>query len=172
MFTQSTTKVLALATGLAALSACGPTAEDIGDLEGLFESTAYEAEFIDQDAAGEINGITWEYTFATASPGWEEGELSIELIQDEAEDICNYWGSEDKVMFSIPEELGSYELSFGTHSATLVDFRDGEAPMNYIAVAGLIEIEEITETQVKGRLDVQADGSTFVNGNFIADRCD
>ena len=59
MFTKTTLKFLTLTTGIAALTACG-IPNDMEDFEDLFKTEPYEASFIDQDAAGEINGVTWE----------------------------------------------------------------------------------------------------------------
>lgn len=83
--------------------------------------TAYE--FVDQDLQGQIGGASWIYMSGTAST-WNEDELWIDIYAVESDDPCNEWLDGDRVLFTIPREVGVYTLSFGSedsHTVTLLD---------------------------------------------------
>ncbi len=131
------------------------------------------ADFINQPIQGMINGNDWEASSGIAGPSpFEEGMLSIEISDMEFEDICDEFILGGlRVLFSIPNEVGTYELDFGTQTITLFD-PDGS--LNVIVVDGTVEIQTIDATEggsVTGRIVGESDDENFVNGNFTATYC-
>lgn len=68
----------------------------------------------------------------------------------------------------------SYEnpLPTGEYQATFVDlltFDNAESRENFENEKGTIVITEINEDQVKGKVDISADGGAKVQGDFVAD---
>lgn len=133
-------------------------------------------EFIDQNAQGTIDGIS--FSFQTGNSFFNDGELSLDLY-DESEDItnvCDFFSFGDfvSVFFSIPNTVGVYELSFSLDdsedSRTVTMFNPAKR-LNIIATEGAVEILSITDTEVRGRLDVDAGGGDTVNGNFTVTIC-
>lgn len=135
--------------------------------------------FKDQNLQGLIEGIAFDFKDGTASEGFEEGELFIKLINETepSEEACEAFGTEKvNVIFSIPNQVGIYELSFSfsgssNQTVSLVDNESDEIPLTVVATLGAVEILSISENQITGRMDARADGSSFVNGNFTADFC-
>ena len=136
-------------------------------------------EFIDQNAQGTIDGISFSFQTGTAEDSFfNEEELSIDLY-DESEDItdvCDFFGFGDavRVFFSIPNTVGLYELSFSFDDAengrTVTMFNPAKT-LNIIATEGAVEILSISDTEVSGRLDIDAGEGNEVNGNFTVTIC-
>lgn len=135
-------------------------------------------EFLDQNLQGLIDGISFTYGEGTVeASSFEEGELSIDLYHSDEEitDICDFFGfgEEVSVFFSIPAEVGIYELfiDFESFDGQTVTLFNPDGAVNNIASIGAVEILSITDTQVKGRMDATLDGESTVNGNFTANFC-
>ena len=132
--------------------------------------------FINQDLQGEIGGDAWTYVTGTASISYfDSTELSIDIFAVASEDPCsefNFTGN--RVIFSIPDAIGLYELNldFSGDPHTVTLFHEATTNNN-IAVIGAIEITSIDKVNgiVEGRLDAQIDNTNFVNGNFSINYC-
>src|SRR5690349_333542 len=82
--------------------------------------------FIDQDAAGKIDKVSWAYadgyadvgTFGTGS----EMRVSVDLTLPQTEQGCDIFIPEgDMVFFSVPNEVGIYKLKLNLNCFTCAD---------------------------------------------------
>ena len=76
-----------------------------------------------------------------------------------------------RVFFSLPKEVGVYELAFGSQSITLFDPAE---TLNIIIVDGAVEILSVDLQEggtVTGRIIGESDAQSFINGNFTAIYC-
>lgn len=131
------------------------------------------SDFINQPIQGMINGNDWQGTSGIAEPSpFEEGRLSIEIAESMVEDVCAEFFLEGlRVLFSVPNEVGTYELDFGNQTITLFD-PDGN--VNIVVIDGVVEIQTIDDTEggsVTGRIVGDSDDENFVNGNFTVTYC-
>ena len=128
--------------------------------------------YLDQDASGQIGGEDWTYRSGRARLD-QDGEYSISLFGEESDTPCTYAAfDEDKIIFDLPDEVGSFQLGLGTFTVTLVEDRGDEAPMNYIATSGTVETLELSDTELGGRMLVEADEANWMNGNFSLPICE
>ncbi len=136
-------------------------------------------EFIDQNLQGTIDGISFNSKGGFFDEGFEEGTIRMSIYDiSEEGDVCDIFGSESVfILFTIPETVGLYELSFDLSSfdgqtVTLVNPNgEGGIPQNNIASTGAVEILTVSETEVTGRMDARLDGDNSVNGNFSVIFC-
>lgn len=135
--------------------------------------------FIDQNLQGIIDGISFESKGGYFDEGFESGTFSIRIYDTSEEgNVCDIFGSEFvSILFSIPDEVGLYELSFNLESfsgqtVTLLNPNgEGGVPQNNIASIGAVEILTISETELTGRMDATLDAENTVNGNFTIIFC-
>ena len=162
-------KVLSLALVCAfAMFSCSKS-DDSGD------SSSPSFSFSNQNAQGKIEGVAFnvEAARANASTFGNDSTFLIELYGDTATEPCliNGFGM-DMVFMHLPMEVGLYELSFSTTGTSrTVTLYDTESSTNVISTDGAVEILEITDNVIKGRIDARYDGDNNVNGNFEARRC-
>src|SRR5262249_43941460 len=131
------------------------------------EKPAYS--FKDQEAQGKIGNESWTYV-----DGWATADqfFVINLTLEEAETGCAISVAEkDHVAFIADFETKVYPLGTGStvFTVTLTDMQDLQN--QHISLEGAIEITEVTDTQVSGRLDARVDGENFINGNFTVPIC-
>ena len=128
--------------------------------------------FLDQDVSGQIGGEDWTYLSGRASLD-QDGEYSVSLFSEDTDTPCIHAGfDENKIICDLPDEVASFQLGLGSLTVTLVEDRGDEAPMNYIAATGTVEILEIGDTELVGRMDIEADDENWVNGNFTLPLCE
>jgi len=125
-----------------------------------------------QEVAGTVNGASWTLVGAYAELDEADGTVRIELHEDADFDPCSYASPEgNSLFFTVPAEPGRHELSLsfsgGGQTAT---FYDGMGS-NVIATEGVIEIDDVTDDQVAGGLNIEAGDDNAVAGMFAADRC-
>jgi hypothetical protein len=138
-------------------------------------------DFKEQVAQGQIEGDAWTFSagkaFLTED---QEGNIiySVNMYSDQetagTSDVCRLFGADfDEIFFSIPTEVGVYELSFDLNSSSsrTATLFDRENTLNVIVSDGAIEIIAVTETQVTGRMDIKSGSDNFINGNFTLDIC-
>ena len=147
--------------------------DDENDNNNNNGGTDYEYDFQNQDLQGEIEGEVWVYRAGTAEISFfDNTKLSIDIydVEPEGGDACEFGvfslGS-DVVLFSVPNEVGLYELG-SPHTVTLFE---SDTYMNYIATDGAVEILTIDSTAVTGRMDVAYDSDNHMNGNFTLTFC-
>ncbi|MEQ9404929.1 MAG: hypothetical protein RIM99_15160 [Cyclobacteriaceae bacterium] len=134
-------------------------------------------DFIDQNAQGSIEGNDFNFGSGKISDSNAENELFIKLYDDSETftDPCDALGLGEfvNVFFSIPKEVGLYELtasfSIDEEGQTVTLFNPATF-LNIVASDGAVEILTITAEQITGRIDARLDND-FVNGNFTAIFC-
>lgn len=143
------------------------------------EDSGPSYDFKDQTAQGQLNGKNW--TFASGDADFGDGKISIELGADDDYVPCELFSiSGPSIFFTIDNATGVTELVFdledfnNAKTATFYDPDEGDFGLNIIAVEGAIEILSISDTEVKGRLDIRDgdDNSSSVNGNFTVTVCE
>ncbi|MEP5613312.1 MAG: hypothetical protein ABJP45_13755 [Cyclobacteriaceae bacterium] len=141
------------------------------------ESDGPSYDFVNQNAQGTIDGISFTFAAGTAEKSNDGEDLSVDFydITEELTDVCDFFGLGESVtvFFTIPNAVGLYELSFDLSSfdGRTVTLFNPDTFLNIISSEGAVEILSITETQVTGRIDARADDS-FVNGNFTLEICE
>jgi hypothetical protein len=144
-----------LAVAMCAWAACG---------------TSYEV--ADQPLAGTIDGEPWTFVAGATDAFLSEGEDEFFAgLYDEAFEPCQY-SEPDRPTFliaSIPKQPGEYEFSLSLNMTFVVDRDDG--PDNLVATDGVIVVDEVTATTVRGGLHGVFDDDNEVNGTFEVAIC-
>ena len=102
---------------------------------------------------------------------FEDNELEIEISALEIKNVCDQFFSGRVVIFSVPNQVGSYELALGSQSITLFDPKGN---LNTIIANGTLEIQSIDATDgdsVTGRIVGESNDDNFVDGNFTIVYC-
>lgn len=124
-----------------------------------------------QEVAGTVNGASWTVVGAYAELDEAAGTVRIELHEDADFDPCSYASPEgNSLFFTVPSEPGRHELSLSLSGGQTATFYDGMGG-NVIATEGVIEIDDVTDDQVAGGLNIEAGDGNAVAGVFAADRC-
>ena len=123
-------------------------------------------------ARGEIGGVPRTFAFGMATA---EGasDLSFYLLTGAAMPTCDAGLEGDSVSFSLPNQVGTYELFSNDEffGGLLVNLFEQATFSNNLTDDGAIEIVTITATEVAGRIVANFDDETYVNGNFTAVIC-
>jgi hypothetical protein len=128
--------------------------------------------FKNQHAMGEIAGQEWAYQNGYSDI--DDGNLHVTLMlsQDGQQGCEVFLADGDQVFFTVPADEGIYKLNFGSNNARTATLFDDDEAFNHIAADGAIEILDISNTQVKGRINAVADeDANYVNGNFTVPIC-
>lgn len=117
-------------------------------------------------ASGTIAGTP--FTLGTRFMNISDGDLFVDLLPVSAPD-CTVDETDQEfpfIIFFVPPAAGRYELG-DSQTVTFVD-----APSNNLIVFhGVIELEEVTATQVTGGLHVFDDEFGEINGRFDGELC-
>jgi hypothetical protein len=133
--------------------------------------------FKDQDVSGRISNTAWTYadgyadTYANQE---EELMISVKLTLTQDQPGCEMGlPVGDQIFFDVPATPGVYKLFLDLESGDgqTVTLWDDSEELNILASKGAIEILEITETEVTGRIDARSSSDSYVNGNFTIDIC-
>ncbi|MCF8374553.1 MAG: hypothetical protein K9H64_23245 [Bacteroidales bacterium] len=134
--------------------------------------------FLDQEMQGKIGGDDWTLVTGSADiDHWDSTLLSLDFYGVEITDPCNYYQpAGNKVICSVPNQVGLYELNFDLSSDNIqtVTLYHRASELNNAAIEGAIEITLIDTTNglVQGRIDAKIDSEYFVNGNFTLIYCE
>jgi hypothetical protein len=128
------------------------------------EKPSYE--FKDQDAIGKIENEEFIYDDGYADY-IDEPEMRITITEAQTGDICTEMPEGNTVSFYVASSEGLTKLG-NDHTIT---FFQPIGSHNIIATEGAVEIIEITDTHVSGRIDARFDNETYINGNFTVTRC-
>ena len=134
-----------------------------------WEKQEYEPDYGDGPVAGEINEVKWKYTVASATYR-PEGQVFFQLYTSGTTDPCGPSPRTNYVMFTRSAEPGQSLLKLMGPMATLVEFTD-DKPVNHLAAKGGTEILEVTDTVIKGRVDIVGGAEDWVKGSFTAKIC-
>lgn len=147
-----------------ALSACGPA----DDEEEVYDVST-------SPLSGTVAGESFSVASGFARPGFEEGELSIELHPVEVEDPCAlsaFTDSRRMILFSIVSEPQDVELGFGTGQTVTFAYEDADGGFqNDVATTGRLMIDEVSESTLIGGLYAEMDDHV-VDGQFEVPVCE
>ena len=123
--------------------------------------------FKDQFVMGEIDGEGWRYQDGYAEINGDKIEITLMVAQEDGVKACDVFLPEgDQVFFTVPADKGLYKLGLNSSSRT-VTMLDEEETLNHIADDGAIEILNISNSDIKGRIDARSDEEeNYVNGDF------
>ncbi|MFK7946332.1 MAG: hypothetical protein AB8G11_01990 [Saprospiraceae bacterium] len=151
-----------------------------GDDEPVTNPTCPAPSYQNQVATGSFMADT--YTFVDGSAKEDPFDSTHYQITFYGEtptgDMCdnfNFDLPEDRIIFSLPQQVGTYELGVATGYSVSFNRVVTNNTSAEIALCGEIEIQTITADRVTGRLDVKVDdgsAANFLNGNFDVILCD
>ncbi len=127
----------------------------------------------DQDLAGIIEGQGWVFAQGFAQLKAKEGLLSLSFSEKKQNLECPLMIDGEKLLLTqAPSQKGTFALGQGTSplTATFAIRKEGQFK-NYVSTLGLIVIEEITDSQVSGKIGVKLDEQTMVGGKFKLPLC-
>lgn len=145
--------------------------QPVNEVPEVDDSGYSSSEVLDQDLQGQINGVEWEYALSDADFDVDDNDFSMSIVNDETQEICGFFTATHKLIFSMPNEVGAYDLAFGTATVTLVENLEDETPMNYIAIQGTVEVYSVKDGVIDAGMTVYANENTYVNGLFTATIC-
>ena len=132
----------------------------------------FEEDIQEQNLQGLINGVDWVFGSGVAILDSEDNEFLVRLYAEAAADPCSLQTEVNKILLTMPNQIGPYELSLGTNTVTLVEERDDDAPMNYISVQGVVELYELGDDSLSAGMAVMANDNSWVNGQFDITICE
>jgi len=153
---------------LAVLSGCGGAGNSGGAPADGGTVNRYRTEPV----AGKINGATWTFVSGIArnSP-YSESTLNLIFVGEATADPCAMFPSK-QIMTSVKANVGLTPLGQAPDFRSVTFFwQTPEGGINKIATEGSIDVQEITATEVVGRMIATFDGVTFVNGTFRLKIC-
>lgn len=134
--------------------------------------TGFQEDIQEQNLEGIINGVDWVFGSGVALFDADDDEYLVRLYAETSEDPCTLQSAVNKIVLSLPNQVGPYPLSLDGETVTLVEHRDDEAPMNYIAITGTVEVYSIEADVLAAGMAVYVDDNTWVNGTFSITICD
>jgi len=147
---------------------------DDGDDDG---NGCPDVSFINQNLTGKFMGS--DYTVVegeVAEDPFDDTQLRFKLYGEAVTGIlCDNFNLDkpkESIIFSLPNAVGSYDLgvaeqlSLTFNDATIVNEVTAD-----VALCGTIEITAINSASVSGKMDVEFDTNSFLNGNFTATNC-
>lgn len=134
------------------------------------EESTSAFKFENVDATGKINNVSFAYADGYADVSNDEIRITLTLPQDE-KGCAMFLPEGDHVFFTVDKEVKTTELKFSQTESYTVTLFDADATMNYVAAKGAVEITEITNANISGRIDARLDNKTFINGNFTVPVC-
>ncbi|MBT1702209.1 hypothetical protein [Chryseosolibacter indicus] len=134
------------------------------------ESATSAYKFDNVDATGKINNVPFTYADGYADISNNEIRITLSLPQDNP-GCAMFIPEGNQVFFTIDKAIKITALKFTQTESHTVTLFEADKTMNYIASKGAVEITEITDTKVSGRIDARMDSKTFVNGNFTVPVC-
>jgi hypothetical protein len=132
--------------------------------------------FVDQDLSGKIENEAWTFGdgYAAVTGAGADAKMHITLLKEVEGEGCDIIPTGDMVIFTLPFATGleTLLLDFNNlENSRTVTLFDEEQTLNSIATQGAVEITSISDTEVVGRIDAQADNGNYVNGNFAVSLC-
>lgn len=126
-------------------------------------------------ASGKINGVDWEFDVGTAFLEEIDQKYTINLLGKEegaTDNGCSIlFPGEEYVRFTVNAAVGSYPLPFEINSQGVKFYPDQSVGGFELATGGSVEITEITDSQVVGRLEATLNDDNNVSGTFTVTIC-
>lgn len=133
-------------------------------------------EFSASVATGSFMGDTFTFVQGTADENFADStEFRItlygETVTGDACDGFNFDKPPLSIIFSVPMEVGLYELGLN-YTVTFNDASVVNEVNAEIAICGAVEILTVSDTEVTGRIDADASEDSKLNGTFTLERCE
>lgn len=133
-------------------------------------------EFSTSAATGVFMGDNFTFVEGTAEEDFANSAhfrivLYGEPVSGDACDGFNFDKPDSTIIFSVPMEVGLYDLGVD-YSVTFNDASVTNEVNADVSLCGAVEIVSVNDTQVTGRLDVEANADSELNGTFTLERCD
>lgn len=126
--------------------------------------------------AGQIDGTPWTMTKATVQrEGADGGKLDVKLFGTAVADCANSDRDAGYIIFNMPAAVGKRSLKlslsdFGSPDNQTITFVTPPSSNN-IAVDGVLNVTELTDTSVTMGILAKGGKTTDVNGTFTATFC-
>ncbi|MGI5864618.1 MAG: hypothetical protein ACOX6T_21570 [Myxococcales bacterium] len=147
----------------AALLACGEE-EEVNEPGHTIASTPL---------AGKIHGKPWTFVAGATSNFLSDDEGLFTKLYP-AELSCQHFHGGDAtefILLQVPGQPGRYPLSLA-RNVTLVTEKAAGETLNMVAISGVLEVSEVTDTGLKGGLYARIDADYEVDGQFSASICE
>jgi len=132
----------------------------------------FQEEIQEQTLEGIINGVDWIFGSGIAIYDANDDEFLVRLYAEQTNDPCTLQSSVNKILLTMPNQVGPYALSMEQHTVTLVEDRQPDPPMNFIATEGEVEIYGVEIDSISAGMAVYVDDNTWVNGTFDITVCE
>lgn len=133
-------------------------------------------EIADQNLQGKIEGVSWSFASGKAEPSfWEPEKLSFNLYCTEVDSstICSSSPmNTDLIMFTVPNDTGSYQLSFNNEKSQTVTLYSSASGMNSVATSGILKIYTMTDDEITIGMNITFDKTNYANGKCTVTKCD
>ncbi|MBD3317276.1 MAG: hypothetical protein GF344_15930 [Chitinivibrionales bacterium] len=125
-----------------------------------------EADIPNQTLQGKVGGRNWLFKSGKVCG---DTAFNVELYNFERSDPCNLEGSDfDYIFFEVPNEEGTYHLSFRDGNKQGVYFYDGDSFASMrntdMATEGILIIDSITTSHVYLRINASAGEDDYAAG--------
>lgn len=158
-----------------ALAACGSGSGGSGDSNTTLPAPA---DIPATPLAGIIDGRPWTATAGVAHPdGAPPGELFFQLSDATVERVCDAFAwpmgkAEREVLFSVPPVLGPVDTSAEGGQSVTIEIIPGDGATTKVMVSdSSLQIDNVTDTEIKGRVATIFDEANQVQGAFAVKRC-
>ena len=136
------------------------------------DGTGFQEDIQEQNLEGLINGVDWVFGSGVALFDATDDEYLVRLYAEASENPCTLQSSVNKIVLSLPNQVGPYPLSLDGETVTLVEDRGDEAPMNFIAITGTVDVYSIEGGTISAGMAAYVDDDTWVNGTVDITICD
>jgi len=156
-------KTICILLTLAALTACEVKLKPSSDNVDAFSETTL---------AGKIAGGDWVFVSGRAKPSHStSGNYYFDFWNVHQDQPCQTFGADvdRKVLGSLPLVPGIYTIG-SEASMTFSILSEGSTSV-LVITSGKIQIDEVTETEVRGKLLAEFDGDNRINGLFTINLC-
>jgi len=127
-------------------------------------------EISDQPLQGQVGGESWSFLKGDTSVFLSDSDGYFARLYAEDFEACGFsQATGNRLILSIPTEIGDYDLGLQRNMTFVVEEEDG--PLNLIATEGRIIVDEITATTITGGIHARFDGDNEIDGNFTVTIC-
>lgn len=120
---------------------------------------------------GNIQAAPWTFKSGIVRPSSTPNLYDFKFWDTQEQEPCSSFafGSERQIFGSFPLSLGVHELGL-QQPMTIYSYNGGQNK-NYAVTNGVVVLDQITNTEVKGRILLYHDESNNVNGTFSLTIC-
>ncbi len=123
-------------------------------------------------ATGKLNGDVWTFQGGRGSINPADSIMTVRMFgmdEDLSNGICNVGlGSNDRIFFDVPAEVGEYALNSSGGTITMYDV---DANLNYLVSSGCMEITSVTDTEITIVFNIGSDPDYQLVGQAVITVC-